>query len=193
MVLVLALVPRPRRVGIKTSPTRQPLLTLVTNLMCIHSLYSSLPSVSQLTRGLLVVLRDAHLDCVVVQYLVLLLVPRPPAPEGWDKDITTIQHSHQSTQHHNGTQCSLLALFSNTCSDHTYIRMLLPLIVLVPRSPAPEGWDRRLSDQHRHTLLPVILIRFPRCSTTLYSFPLLSSAACSTHTVGYDDCVLLCL
>ena len=84
--------------------------------------------------------------------------PSPPAPEGWDKDITqqaqpTLprqpQYLHCYQYHH------LYSSRRSSLHDRIYVHLLycspvliLPCTsVLVPRPPAPEGWDRRDTQQ----------------------------------------------
>ena len=59
--------------------------------------------------------------------VLIIYVPRPPAPEGWDKDITQRQHTHTNLLNTTKVPDTLLVHHhSNTCSGSTITLMSPP-------------------------------------------------------------------
>ena len=85
----------------------------------------------------------------------LLACLAPPAPEGWDKDITQLQHTHTPLPSRRLLTLILLNTFSalllflslspsRTCLPLGYSRCLIRLGPR-PSPPAPEGWDKDIN------------------------------------------------
>ena len=83
--------------------------------------------------------------------------PSPPAPEGWDKDLTSIttrntnhhlhtNHPRSHPSHHPLVQHNLFTFAVISVTNHAH-SLATRCAVLSP--PAPEGWDKDIT-QHQH-------------------------------------------
>ena len=103
--------------------------------------------------------------------VVVVPRPSPPAPEGWDKDLGSMNTSHHSTQQGSASLHTLLSynhhaytLHSDSLVINTVgISLPLLLLVLVPR-PRPRRVGIRTSQQHTHLGTIMLIISTLRCS-----------------------------
>ena len=124
---------------------------------------------------------------MVADYLLVLylsfLVPRPPAPEGWDKEVTAT-HPHLSHQHYSTPKVSNTHLLDTTHPASVYSAAYLsatPPVLDCPHSlclyliqlagPSPPARRVGIKDLALRTVNAIIL------STTIYSN---SSSGCVT-------------
>ena len=140
----------------------------------------------------LLLLSYAHTWC-------LLVVPRriscpsPPAPEGWDKDITQQHEPNTAIIILNSTKPSTLyahhlihsPISITLCNlEERYLMHYRSVLAvdLVPRPPAPEGWDKDHTQINCTPLHPHSR-RLGKISTlSLFSIP-----SCPLHSSCYSS------